>query len=47
VRASLGPLCPQPPALGDEDIDEYVQPLYKSCHKLKTRENFGATSPSF
>ncbi|MCX4598160.1 hypothetical protein OG819_54395 [Streptomyces sp. NBC_01549] len=47
VRASLGPLWPQPAALGGEDMDEYVQPLCKSCHKLKTRENFGATTPPF
>ncbi|MFE2735503.1 uracil-DNA glycosylase family protein [Streptomyces sp. NPDC059349] len=45
VRASLGPLCSQPLALGGEDMDENVQPLRKSCHKLKTQESFGVTSP--
>ncbi|MEU5031945.1 MULTISPECIES: HNH endonuclease [Streptomyces] len=30
----------QPLALGGEDIDENVQPLCKSCHNLKTREDF-------
>ncbi|MFB7899235.1 HNH endonuclease [Streptomyces xiamenensis] len=36
-----------PIAHGGEDIDENVQPLCRTCHKLKTREDFGVTKPPF
>lgn len=31
-----------PLALGGEDVDDNVQTLCRGCHKLKTREDFGA-----
>ncbi|WP_308377906.1 HNH endonuclease signature motif containing protein [Streptomyces sp. ISL-98] len=31
-----------PLALGGEDTDDNVQPLCRPCHRLKTREDFGA-----
>lgn len=37
----------QPLALGGEDTDGNVQALCRPCHKLKTREDFGAASTPF
>ncbi|WP_330299919.1 HNH endonuclease [Streptomyces sp. NBC_00503] len=37
----------QPLALGGEDVDDNVQTLCRGCHKLKTREDFGAAGPPF
>ncbi|MFI5765879.1 HNH endonuclease [Streptomyces sp. NPDC051563] len=37
----------QPLALGGTDTDGNVQPLCRPCHKLKTREDFGAVGPPF
>lgn len=37
----------QPLALGGEDVDDNVQTLCRSCHKLKTREGFGASNTPF
>ncbi|MFF5491330.1 HNH endonuclease [Streptomyces virginiae] len=34
-------------ALGGTDTDGNVQPLCGPCHKLKTREDFGAAGPPF
>ncbi|MCM1968637.1 HNH endonuclease [Streptomyces sp. G1] len=37
----------QPLALGGSDTDGNVQPLCRPCHRLKTREDFGAAGPPF
>ncbi|MEV7402836.1 HNH endonuclease signature motif containing protein [Streptomyces sp. NPDC091267] len=37
----------KPLAKGGEDVDGNVQVLCKSCHKLKTREDFDAKTPPF
>ncbi|WP_461296324.1 HNH endonuclease [Streptomyces harbinensis] len=36
-----------PIAHGGEDTDGNVQPLCRTCHRLKTREDFGVTKPPF
>jgi 5-methylcytosine-specific restriction protein A len=36
-----------PIAHGGEDTDGNLQPLCRPCHKLKTREDFGVTTPPF
>ncbi|MFE6159801.1 HNH endonuclease [Streptomyces sp. NPDC056486] len=36
-----------PLAKGGEDIDSNVQVLCKTCHKMKTREDFNAKTPPF
>ncbi|MDJ0462020.1 HNH endonuclease signature motif containing protein [Streptomyces sp. H27-C3] len=36
-----------PLAKGGEDVATNVQPLCKTCHKAKTRRDFGYSSPPF
>ncbi|PPS89931.1 hypothetical protein BZZ08_01299 [Streptomyces sp. MH60] len=33
--------------LCETDSDGNVQPLFRPCHRHKTREDFGAAGPSF
>ncbi|MEU3568652.1 HNH endonuclease [Kitasatospora sp. NPDC036755] len=37
----------QPLALGGQDVDDNVQVLCKSCHRAKTRRDFGHQRPPF
>jgi 5-methylcytosine-specific restriction protein A len=37
----------RPLALGGEDVDENIQALCRPCHKAKTREDFGVSTPPF
>lgn len=36
-----------PIAFGGEDVDGNVQALCRPCHKMKTRDDFGAKNPPF
>ncbi|MFD9302162.1 HNH endonuclease signature motif containing protein [Streptomyces sp. NPDC060048] len=44
MRALRRPTRSRPLALGRTDTDGNVQPLCRPCHRLKTREDFGARS---